>query len=158
MGVSTDAILCFGFELPDEYEMPFEDEEEWWLELNNFKNSFEIFDSEGNFPNGIRPDEALIKEHFAERHNFLKENPLPFDVIRHCSGDYPMYIISTPDTLITAYRGYPVDIAQRMNKTYSQEYINKFVTMCKKYFPTDIDGYDYNIDYTPKWLMCSYWG
>ena len=165
MGVSTDAMLCRGIEIPEGYVFPWnkEDEdgncdkgcEDWWLYgICKYKPSFEIYDDTGNRLAGFT--ESDMNKYYEEMFAFKTANPMPFEVVYHCSAEYPMYIIAIPKTTITSSRGDVTELDMEFfYKNSSKDVDDAFVELCKKYFPSDED---YEINYKPGWLMVSYWG
>jgi len=117
MGMSSDAIICFGIALEEEQEYPwdeYEEIEEWWLhEVLGYKHPFEIYDSEGNYIDGIRPDEATMKKYYNAESAVYNKSPLPIELVTHCSYEYPMYIVALPGTKLRAYRGDPKRVEMR---------------------------------------------
>ena len=57
MGVSTNAILCFGISFDEDTIFPWGDGEdemkEWWLEVNGYQPPFELFDEHGDWLDGV---------------------------------------------------------------------------------------------------------
>lgn len=54
MSTSTDGQICFGVVFEEDYEFPWDDEnnfEKWWQTVNGFKPSFEIYDDKGEYLN-----------------------------------------------------------------------------------------------------------
>lgn len=152
MGQSTNAILCFGISLEEGYEPVWCDTEydsdidDWWCTVNGYKRPFELYDNQGNYiyVNGIKPSEERIQEYFHHKRIWQKDHPLPIREVVHCSGDYPMYIIAVPGTVVVAHRGYPVEIDN--HAVDSEAFIN-FLSFC----------YKYNIYGDVKWWLCSMW-
>jgi len=151
MGQSTDANICYGIPFEEGTEFPWDNEpfdgdfEEWYLrEVSKFKPSFEIYDENGEYLNGIRPSQEIIDKYFDEQREIVKNNKCPVEVFTHCHHECPMYIIGIRGTEQTANRGYPLEL-QEITKQ-DPTIITDF---CKKY----------NIKYTeePKWLLYSYW-
>lgn len=70
----------------------------------------------------------------------------PVEVVRHCSCDYPMYILAVKNHTTTASRGYPVTLDnESMNVDLEQELRAK--DFCEKY----------NIEWKPQWWLVSDW-
>ena len=139
MGTSTDGILCYGIdlgedvsELPwnektDDWEDVYEDIDDWWAQINGCDY-------------GVIGDYDLLCK-------WQEENPMPVDLVWHCSYEYPMYILAVVDTEITANRGCPevVDIKPPDFKKVLD--FNNFR-----------DKYKIGVDEDPSWLLCSMWG
>lgn len=133
MGVSTDGILVFGIQLPEEETPEF---------LEGFENDFDDFiDSLNGLPQWGEEGHDWNKTH-AFRDNF------PVDLVQHCSYDYPMYILAVRGTEIMASRGYPKEIDPLTLKVDPEkiEFLRKF---CEEY------GIEWE---EPKWYLCSMWG
>lgn len=117
MTTATDAQLCYGIAFDEDTEFPWSGEEFdgeieiWWRQMLGYRPSFEIFDEDGNWPDGVEPPEERIDAYFEERENFDRDHPaLPVEVVHHCSANHPMYILAVPVTSIVAKRGYPVAV------------------------------------------------
>lgn len=133
MGQSTDGILVFGIQLP---------EEEGPVFLEEFDGQFDDFvDSLNGLPQwGERGYDG--KNTMAFRNNY------PIDLVLHCSYDYPMYILSVRGTGKSASRGYP-KIINPAELTVTPEKISALKNFCEKY----------NIEWQePQWYLCSMWG
>jgi len=149
MGVSTDAIICYGISYEEGYEFPWgeEDIEEWWInDIKGFKPVMEVYDDSGEWLEGVT--EEQINEYFEYRRKFKNNHPLPISLVHHCSNDYPMYILAVPSTVITAFRGYPKTINPD-HFDLSNHNIQPFIEFCKEF---DLYVED------PDWYLCSYWG
>ncbi len=73
----------------------------------------------------------------------------PVELVSHCSGDYPMYIIAAKDSKQSASRGYPEELNLASMVEATESY--------KKAVSDFLDKY--NIVYTGNisWILCSYW-
>lgn len=153
MSVSTDGQICFGVLLEEGAELPWNDEsydgdiENWWLAINGFKSSVEIYDEKGEYIGGKRPDDATITKYFDEKHDFLKKHPV-LELVNYCSGDYPMYILAVPRTVLSASRGYPHEFNPSLLYVTDNER-NSLVAFCKEH------GLEVG---EPRWYLSSYWG
>jgi len=132
MGVSTDGIIVYGIQFEDG-ELPWsgnDDIEEWWNEETGFKGSV----NSDSYYDDIRAHQ--------------QKNPMPVEVVWHCSYDYPMFILSLPGKSISASRGYPTEFnPAELTVTEAEHKVLK--DFCEKY----------DIKYTvPKWVVCSMWG
>lgn len=114
MGQSTDGQICYGVMLGSEEDIAlpwdgYDDVDDWWLyEVLKFKHSFELFDDNGEWINGVEPPQKLIDEYFAERRVFVESNPKPPVVlVNGCSSSYPVWIAAVPASCQRANRGYP---------------------------------------------------
>jgi hypothetical protein len=95
MGVSTNAILAFGFDLGELNEHDWQ--EALAVKLDDYDDDIEAF---------------LLDQYGVElqRGEKLCRNKVPVDIIQHCSYECPMYFLSIRGTQQTARRGYPTDI------------------------------------------------
>jgi len=116
MSVTTNAIIAYGISLDEDQEIPWEtgddtEVEEWWLKVNGYEPPFKMFDEHGMWINGVEPPQEKQDVYWNHRRAALEANPLPVEIVLHCSGDYRMYIVAVPGTVTEAYRGYPVAIS-----------------------------------------------
>lgn len=152
MGQSTDAILCYGVEFEEGYEFPWDqgdwkgDFERWWAEgVRGFKFSKQVYGESDRLP-GVT--DADVSNYWGEYYAFLKANPLPVELVHHCSGDYPMYILAVTGTVTTASRGYP-KVIERTPRTGAEK-AEDFHQFCNEH--------GIELDKPLQWLLCSYWG
>lgn len=153
MGLSTDGQLCYGVKFDEDFEFPWGDGDvdDWWLEVNGYAPSKPLYNSDGEYINGVRPSDAMVKEYFAEREAFREKiGKLPFELVNYCSGDYPSYILGIPSTSKTANRGYPI-ILHEENFRVNGDDREALLAFCDKY----------DIKYSPEdigWWLSSYMG
>lgn len=83
MGVSTDAILAFGFDIGESWE-----------------DSFETF-----FGEAFLGDDNEVDMH--ELDSELEAEGAPIELVQHCHVDNPMWVVAVRGTVTTAWRGYP---------------------------------------------------
>ena len=133
MGVSTDAILTFGFPIGDEDGGTPEFLEEFDGDFDEFLNSI------SGLPKYGEPGHSFEAQ-------FAYRDKCPAAMTMHCSYDYPMYILSVRGTETRAYRGTPKEI---INLYVDESDIAAFKAWCEAN----------NIEYQePKWLLVSMWG
>lgn len=154
MGTSTDGQICFGIEFEEGFEFPWDelgDIDDWWTrEVQGFRHSFEIYDDNGEYLNGARPEQDVIDRYYEEQRKFKEENPkLPVELVNYCSGSVPMYILAVPRTSLSCRRGYPIefDPSALMVTEDEKEALLQF---CKDH------GLEHDAE--PKWLLSSYRG
>jgi hypothetical protein len=157
MSVSTDGKICFGSLFEEGFEFPWDkykdnpgDIEDWWIyEVLGYKNPFEIYDENGEYINGERPDENRVDEYYKCRREFLMGNQVPVELVNCCSCDCPIYIISIPGSKQRCSRGYPIEI----------DFEKMFVSdEQKKALIEFIETYITTTDYEePKWYLASLW-
>ena len=155
MGISSDGQICYGISFDEDYEFPWngewdgeaDDIDSWWLfEVCKYKNPFELFDDDGEWIGGIEATKEQRDAYFAPRRAFKKAHPLPVELVWHCSYEYPMYILATPGSVLTASRGYPKAI-ESLEARPSE--VAALMAFCKEY-NLEGDG--------PKWWLSSMCG
>jgi hypothetical protein len=111
MGHATDAQLCYGIAFDSETEFPWSEADgidEWWITVQGFKPTVEIYDEDDNWINGVQPDRDTVVNYYNERHEFIKTmRELPVHPVTHCSCEYPMTILAVKGTFVSASRGNP---------------------------------------------------
>lgn len=114
MGVSTNAIMAFGFDLGE--ELP-----------ESFQPYIEALDEEEGSEGELEIDDLLACAYGVELPEFGSDEDYGVyemkrlaalahchvDIITHCSGEYPMYFLALRGTNFTAYRGTPALVVQR---------------------------------------------
>lgn len=140
MGISSDGEIAFGIDLGEEGEvtLPWSDHEEiedWWAEANGFLITH---------PEPNSDDDAGWERWFDARAVFLAENPLPVQLVLHCSYECPMYVLAVPGTNVSASRGYPVEI--KLTEPDPQPLLD----FCKEH--------GIEVDTKPAWLLFSVYG
>lgn len=138
MGVSTDAHICYGILFEEGFEFPWEQDqddslEDWWLEINGYKPPFELFDEHGNYLDGKEPTIEKSQEFYDHEVRFLRTHKIPINLVNCCSGNYPIYIVAIPSTVLKANRGYPIsfDIDKLVfSMTEKQALIDFCVSYC----------------------------
>lgn len=124
MGQSTDGIIAFGIDL--EEDLP----ESW--------NPYDSDDYDEDFD--------------AEDWIIERQGAVPaVEVIRHCSGEYMMYILAIPGTELSASRGYPKKF-DPSTLEIDPEKVQAFNAWIEKYIPEDERP-----DGGPSWLLFSMW-
>lgn len=155
MSTSTDGIIFFGILCPEECELPWHDAiydndiEEWWRKENGFEDILNPWTAEGDYAEGWSTNDPRFDAYYQHRRDWIKSNPLPVDLIHHCSDSYPMFAIAVPNTELTASRGCPerFDPAQLSVGTDQIEKLKAFLTK-----------YEIPYDGEPGWILTSYWG
>lgn len=149
MGVSTDGLIFFGWVFDEGHEFPWDeyDEEDWWRKEQGYKPPFEIYNAEGEYLNG-RPPQSKIREYHDHRNDWLKANPLPFEMENYCSGESPMWAITVPGVGMSARRGYPEVIGGLPE--IDGEAISAIVKLLTSHGMAFPSG--------PHWHLASYWG
>lgn len=152
MGVSTDALLVYGIDLTragycDEEEYPafFTDDDE-----EDFDFDKVLMRDAGLAPWAYHEDDDKCEDIkvFSARRKLAQEQA-GVELITHCSGDYPMYILAVAGVGWSASRGSTIEISMAdmlVNQLVGTDKLREF---CKRH---DIPWLN------PKWLLCSYWG
>jgi hypothetical protein len=155
MGVSTDGQLHFGIVFEEGTEFPWEmdehehDIEQWWRNINGYKDIFEPYTDEGEYAAGWSRNDPRFDEYFRHSREWLVANPVPVEVVNYCSDSCPMYLLAVPGVGHSNNRGYPVKI-DPTQLVVTPEQSNVLVGFCKKY------GIETSDD--PAWYLTSYWG
>lgn len=147
MGVSTDAILAFGFDLGDSEDMPIAER------FGAVAEDGESFDFEewlavkagAVYPLGHSGiDSEAYKTYSARRDAAI--SACPVDLVMHCSYDYPMYFLALRGSKTKAWRGYPQVVA---TPRPMPEQIEAMKSFCA----------DHRIEWQePNWHIFSMWG
>ena len=153
MSVSNNAKIFYGITFEEYYEFPwdgYEDIEDWWIYgVNGFRHSFELYDSDGNYLNGLKPSGEEIRRYFDEKISFSKAHPIPVKLVNYCSDNVPMYALDVPGTVITAYRGYP-EVIDLSSFIVDNEKVNAMLKFCND------QGIELNRGLS--WILSSYCG
>ncbi len=93
------------------------------------------------------PEREKISAYYKEWFDWKRANPMPVELIYHCSEGYPMYALALPGSKVRANRGYPEKITDLV---VNSDDLDLFVAFCQKYrFP---------VDDNLAWFMVSWWG
>ena len=139
MGVSTDAILAFGFDLGEELPESLMGDNEHF----DFDEWFEsqVFDVS---PPDHEDYQRDWPEYWQAKRSAIAA--LPYEVITHCSYDYPMYFLAARGSDTRAKRGYPAGVSTPDVAPATIEAMRKFCD-------------DYGIQWErPRWMIFSLWG
>lgn len=98
MGVSTDAILAYGFDLGDDNDIGIEIDEE--------RGTIDTLNDILLEKNGLYERWAPKLEGYWERRDKALAT-LGVEIVLHCSYDYPMVFIAAKGSVTNASRGYP---------------------------------------------------
>lgn len=146
MGVSTDAILAYGFDLGEG-----DDGESSWMEKLASEQpqdgdevaAFEFDEWVGR--SFKESDYSDFDAYYNARRDAI--NACPFDLIMHQSYDYPAYFLAVRGTEQRASRGYPSEISTDKEITLSA------VATMRLFCIT------YGIEWKePQWHIFSMWG
>lgn len=142
MGVSTDAIIAFGISLPEDLPEAFKETVGEDLDFESY-----IYGLSGIQRPSLSYENTQVWEaYWNSRREALAKFPL--ELITHCSGEYPMYILAARGTRIEARRGYPEEFNPK-NLVVAEDKVDALRTFCEQ---CDIPCQN------PGWLLFSYWG
>lgn len=155
MGVSTDGEISYGIAFEEDFEFPWDgdhegDLDDWWLAVNGYKPPFELYDDEGEYINGVRPPQEQFDDCYEAERIFLKDHPLPVELVNVCSREYPMYIVALKGTVLTASRGFPKTF-DPASLVVTDEQRNTLMEFCRTH---SINA----VGVEPGWYLSSYWG
>lgn len=144
MGVSTDAIIAFGFDLGEELPESLE-------QL--------LSDADGEIDEALAADMGLTLPNYdavgyeawsAARDEATAQ--LKIDLISHCSGDYPMYFLAVRGSDKKARRGFPTALCFQnlgSDEFQSNGSIDALRSFCERH---SIEWQE------PQWYIFSMWG
>jgi len=145
MGVSTDAILAFGFDLGDE------EDQSLASRLGAADDEFEDFEdwiavqAGAVYPAGHSGiDSPEYQAYRAKRDAAI--SACPVEMVMHCSHDYPMHFIAVRGTKSRAWRGSPQAI---IAGPVAPELIDAMRAFCEAH------GIEWQ---EPAWHIFSMWG
>lgn len=154
MGVSTDGQICFGIAFENGQEFPWDsseydgDIETWWIcAVHEYQSPFEIYNNNGGYLGGVKPPDERINEYYQAERDFKSAHSLPVELVYHCSGDCPMYILAVPRTIKKAARGYPEEIKPG-EMIVTQDECGLLVEFCETH------GIEAEV---PRWWLTSMW-
>jgi hypothetical protein len=149
MGVSTDAILAFGFDLGDPNDQSLASRfgaEEEAEDGESFEFEEWIAAQAGAiYPAGHSGIHSQEYEAYAAKRDAAIA-ACPVEIITHCSFDYPMHFLAVRGTKTRAYRGTPQPVVAGQ---IPEEQIASMRSFC------DLHGIQWQ---EPKWHIFSLWG
>lgn len=151
MPQSTDAILCYGFQVGKEDEPP-----EWLIddedEDDGSTMDFETFVArlrEITEPEGAWSDERDEEwcAYWQDKRDAVKQEGV--EIVDHCHSEHTMRILAVTDSVTFALRGLPVELGQGLEgpggRRIWYETLRRF---CER------AGIPFE---EPQWILCSYW-
>jgi hypothetical protein len=163
MGVSTDAILAYGYDLGGEDEWKVLETDEYggllpgtggWVPDPETEEGYDLI--------GLAERHLLDASGFTETYEdgrdgyFGREGEakaaLGVEFETYCSGDYPMYLLAAK--VLTVARGYVEDagaLIAAADEAARQEWDAKLASALRALGLTPAQE-------RPAWLLCSYWG
>lgn len=153
MGMSADAVLCYGMEFEEGYEFPWSDIDDidtWWREELGFKHKKYIWkDDESDYLDGITEEEKDF--YYQEIRDFDKANPCPVELVfcGSMASDCYSTVIAAPKPMVRgswdgATQFHPDEFKVR------PEVLQKYYEFMNKYFEDVFEG--------GKWLLTVNWG
>ena len=148
--------ICFGISFSPEYKFPWDRDRyvginDWWEEIRGYKEPFKLW--ENGKINEEYKDRSCCHEYYEHKRAWQKSNPVPVEVVKHCSSDYPMVIIAVPGTWIQALSGYPKCF--KPSDLHVDIYTEcQVIDFCKKY--CNPKSYCFP-KMELKWWLTSYW-
>lgn len=137
MGMSTDAILVFGFDVGEESD-------DLYPEI---LKDYEAFEELILTESGLKKWDRNCPDDYITYQQKINQS-CPIEIVFHCSSEDIMAIVAIQGTSITANRGYPEIINPEMFNIDPQK-IKNAKEWCEKH----------NIKWQePHWLLASYWG
>lgn len=147
MGQSTDAILAWGIQFEEKKAIPWEEAAEragYDDPLDDDAMAYLLCGLDK--PKASYKDDAEVhREYWDAKRAALKECPV--ELISHCSGEYPMYMLAISSSEKKARRGYPQAIDPNFLEI-QDGWLEEFVEACKK---LGIENPE------PKWWLQSDW-
>lgn len=139
MGSSPYGRLSFGVAFEEDFEFPWSDKEKydndisnWWLEVTGY----------------IQPPELhCFKSIYAAERKWLELNPIPVELVRRSSYDYPCFIVATRSTGVEWDE--TLVVTKEMFNT--DEHDTKIIT-------DFLNKYDIKYKGSPSWLLSSFYG
>jgi len=162
MGTSTNAMLIYGYDLGSEEKWLLEGAGEWgeFPKVDWYDSESEDGEDEGFYE---AVEDRLLRviggftetdwqaEGYFDRKREARKKLGGVEIETHCSGDYPMYVLSAKR--ITAYRG---DV-ETIDFIALEAEVQESDADAKLQAALDALGVR-PLQAQPKWLLCSYWG
>lgn len=162
MGISIDAILCYGFRIKDAegYEEGVtidwlrqergEEDEGGQMDFDDFLAKLSgLKEPDGGFDEGRYATDPEYKKSWSDY--WAKKNKLEDEVgvelVWHCSGDQPMYVLAVKASVQTAWWGEPIELGQSI--AAREEWREKLRVFCER---AKIQFEE------PQFILCSYKG
>lgn len=135
MGMSTDATICYGVLFDSNYEFPWDEQgleiDDWWIDTSGYE-----------FVGVGGTEYERSSREYSERAAWLASHSLPVALVNVCSGEYPIYVVAVPSTVLTAHRGEPVefnplDLAARLSRAIEAQEIAAFYSFLLEHLDDD---------------------
>ena len=154
MGISTDAILFYGYCWDEETNLFGEGEEryqEWEhiiLKKRGFSSPWDSYPVKDAAIKKWKEDNKTATDEWNRWKNNLKEEFGGVDIYHHCSAEYTIPYITA--SRIEAHRGYPKEITPHLLGRIVgwDDSLDKFLDALDIPKPHSV----------PKWWLVSYWG
>lgn len=157
MGVSTDGQICYGVPFEEDYEFPWDEEDEddlegWWRAETGFKyEGEEPYNEEGNYNPGFNEQDPRVAAYFAAQREWLAAHPLPVELVNYQSAEHPAYMLAVVGTSRSASRGYP-ERFDPSSLTVDPEAAAVLQAFLDRYDLVPEEGVEAG------WYLTSYWG
>lgn len=154
MGVSTDGIIGFGVLCEEDTLLPWNmegvyDIEEWWLDVSEYVPEFQPFTKEGDYAEGWSRGDSRFHKHYEDISAWLKEHPVPVEIVNYCMDSAPMYALCVPGTVIRCQRGYPTLFTPGL-LSITNEQSSALLSF--------LEQWEIVSNNDPQWMLMSYWG
>ncbi len=155
MGQDAEAKIVFGIDFGGSDDFPWDrkfdgDIEDWWRSINNYVGLESPFDSSGNYKPGIKSYDKVVDDYFNERRQWLKDNPIPIEMVRYCSYDYPAYVMSVASETYRADWSDPAEVDPAELMKDQSENAKIILDFCEKY--------GIEVPSQPRWLLVAFFG
>lgn len=150
MGQSPTATIIYGVSFEEGHEFPWTDLDdeidEWWLlTCEDYTDKEYPFDDAGNWKDGWTEDDPRVNEYYKHKRDYLKFNPVPFEVCYVGGYDSTQFVLGVLNTSISADWD-PLEL----NKHEAEDTnIDLFNDAMKKYSITNDE---------PRWLLVPFYG
>jgi len=148
MGQSTDAVLFFGFDLGEDFALPWKqggDDDLSWEEAYAEKKGLEYPRHLSGLSEWTEEQSKEYRAYSEKKSEIVKA--VGVDVSSHCSCEYPMYYVYTRQHM--ASRGYP-EVIDRSMLEVEPEDVTKLREFCR-FMGIDVGDKD------PQWFLASDW-
>lgn len=143
MGQSTDAILMYGVNLGEgeglEWPSMLTEEGESYPDIDGYIASLAGLKE----PAGEDYQDPAWSAFWAAKRKSVEA--FPVNLVSHCSGDYPMWVLAVRNTVQRARRGYPETPTMREIAEADRDALKAFC---------DATGLPWS---EPGWVLCSDW-
>lgn len=160
MGVSTNAVIFYGYCWDEECELIDGEWETKVLKDRGVKNPWDDYPESisqiRDYTERRKAEEKWAEDHRAELDEWYAARKavraeFGCDIGRHCSGDYSMPYVFVEDSELTVRRGYPHPLAPD-DTTAEDWWADRLAAFMTAVGIAKPDGQD-----SPQWWLVSYW-